>query len=64
MECPQCDYKTPRKRNLEKHIRAKHEEKVMSLCDQCEYKTDQPGKLRRHIKETHLKEQEIETATS
>ena len=60
-KCLQCDFTSFRKRNLEKHINAVHENKFSHFCDQCEFKTIHPSNFARHLAK-HSKEKDIPTS--
>ena len=50
--CNQCNFQAPRKFDLTRHIRSKHED-VKYACDQCEYQASLKQHLTRHIKNKH-----------
>ena len=52
IECNQCKYKTPRKGDLNKHVKSKHEG-VHNSCNKCEYKATQRGSLKIFIEAKH-----------
>ena len=49
LQCPHCEYKTPRKGNLNKHIQNKHEN-AQYQCDQCMKTFDWKENMMKHKK--------------
>ena len=47
--CPHCDYKSNRKRCVDKHIKARHVFDSSHICDQCGKSFNTNDKLKRHI---------------
>jgi len=50
--CEHCDYKTIRRSNFNKHVKAKHLG-VRYPCIQCEYKATDQSNLNKHVKSVH-----------
>lgn len=50
--CEHCNYKTPRKYNLQQHVGSMHEG-VRYSCEQCNFKTPRRYNLDQHIKSMH-----------
>lgn len=61
--CDLCNYKTPKKHNLERHITKKHLSVNLNAisvskcfqCNHCNYTSDKKSNLQRHISSKHLK---------
>ena len=52
-QCSLCDFKTTRKRNIEKHIAMAHFPKSL-LCSECSYTTSDQTMLKTHINRLHI----------
>ena len=50
LSCPQCEYKTPSKQGLKKHIGQVHDKVVNFTCDQCAMGFFAKTTLQLHIK--------------
>jgi len=50
--CEHCNYKTPRKYNLQQHVGSMHEG-VRYSCEQCNFKTPRRYNLAQHIESMH-----------
>ena len=50
--CEKCDYKANLLENLNRHTKARHEEKTLYFCQSCDYKGSKKG-LRVHIESKH-----------
>ena len=54
--CPDCDYRTHTKQNLNRHMRAKHKREDLFSCSECDYQSKLKGNLQRHVRAKHSDE--------
>lgn len=51
--CEECDYQSPRKYNLSKHVESVHEG-VRHPCVHCDYKATNRSNLKTHVRKKHM----------
>ena len=61
--CEQCEYKTSRKCDLNKHIKQVHEKIKDVECPSCEFKCSTKSQLNQHIKQVHDKIKDVHCPT-
>ncbi|TRY80463.1 hypothetical protein TCAL_10487 [Tigriopus californicus] len=52
-ECTSCDYKSPRRSNVNQHIKTVHDRIRDFACQQCPYKSSRRSNLANHVKTVH-----------
>lgn len=51
--CEECDYQSPRKYNLSKHVESVHQG-VRHPCNHCDYKATNRSNLKTHVRKKHI----------
>ena len=51
--CEHCDYQTPERGNLQRHVRTVHERERSFVCDECGHAASQKDGLKQHVKRIH-----------
>jgi KRAB domain-containing zinc finger protein len=54
LACPDCDYRTGRRFNLDKHVRGVHRRGPGHVCPRCDAVFRHPGSLRQHEQSAHV----------
>jgi KRAB domain-containing zinc finger protein len=52
-QCTQCDFATPKKSHLERHVKGKHERNLEFFCLECNYATPHKYHLAMHVRRKH-----------
>ena len=53
-QCGECESTFPEKKNLNRHIKTKHQKGEQFQCEHCEYKCTRKDNLARHLVKAHV----------